>query len=149
MRVQYRTGILLLFAAITCAGATEDAIAAYKGADYNRAIPLLQTAVAASPQDAVLNAALLSALVYEGRLDDASELADNAAAAFPQSPEVTAARGEEAVRQGRPRGRRGRQRDARRQITLITFVEQRPVGERQTRHGRPHVNPVSCPGFMV
>lgn len=85
---------LLVSVNASWAGPAEDAIAAYKSADYNRAIPLLQAAVASTPKDAVLRADLLSALVYEGRLDEASEAADADAADFPQSPEVLAARGE-------------------------------------------------------
>lgn len=92
--------LLILSAATSSASPNEDAIAAYKDADYLRAIPLLQAAVASTPKDPLLNAALLSALVYEGRVDEASDAAENAAAAFPQSPEVVAARGEFAFYMG-------------------------------------------------
>ncbi len=69
-------------------------MAAYKAADYKIAIPLLQAAAAKIPHDPLISAALLSALVYEGRLDQASDAAEEDAAAFPNSPEVIAARGE-------------------------------------------------------
>jgi predicted aspartyl protease len=71
-----------------------DALATYKSGDYKTAIPLLQAAAAKSPRDPVMAAALLSALVYEGRVDEAADAANAAAGAFPNSPEVTAARGE-------------------------------------------------------
>lgn len=76
------------------ADGAQDAIAAYKAADYSHAIPLLETALSAAPRDPVLRADLLSALVYEGRIDEASDAADQDAAQFPQSFEVTAARAE-------------------------------------------------------
>ncbi len=69
-------------------------MAAYKAADYNTAIPLLQTAAAKTPADPLISAALLSSLVYEGRLQQASDAAEADARAFPNSPEVIAARGE-------------------------------------------------------
>lgn len=84
----------LCFAAGCALAAGEDALTVYKSANYKVAIPLLETAVQQSPKDAHLAAALLSSLVYEGRVDDASDAADRDAAAFPDSGEVTAARGE-------------------------------------------------------
>lgn len=71
-----------------------DPIAVYKSGDYARALPLLQEAVAKNPKDSSLQAALLSTLVYEGRVDEASDAADDDAQNFPQSPEVLTARGE-------------------------------------------------------
>ena len=47
-----------------------------------------------------LQAALLSSLVYEEHVDDASDTADADAANFPKSPEVLAARGEFAFYMG-------------------------------------------------
>jgi hypothetical protein len=69
-------------------------LAAYREGDYKTAIPLLQAATASAHSDPILRTALLSALVYEGQLDAASDAADAAAQDFPNSPEVTAARGE-------------------------------------------------------
>lgn len=79
---------------------TDPALAAYEEANYEKAIPLLQSALAANPKDAVLNAALLSALVYQERVDDAVRAATADAANFPNSPEVLAARGEFAFYMG-------------------------------------------------
>jgi tetratricopeptide (TPR) repeat protein len=78
----------------------DDPIAVYKSGDYTRALPLLQQAVAKSPKDPSLQAALLSALVYQGRVDEASDAADDDAQNFPQSPEVLSARGEFAYYMG-------------------------------------------------
>ncbi len=75
-------------------------MAAYKAADYRTAIPLLQAAAAKTPQDPLIRAALLSALVYEGRLAEASDAAEADAAAWANSPEVIAARGEFAFYMG-------------------------------------------------
>jgi tetratricopeptide (TPR) repeat protein len=77
-----------------------DPLSVFKSGDYVRAIPLLQQAIARNPNDAALQAALLSALVYEGRVDDASDAADAGAQKFPQSPDVLAARGEFAFYMG-------------------------------------------------
>jgi predicted aspartyl protease len=73
---------------------TDTGLAAYREGDYKKAIPLLQAAVASAHSDSTLRAALLSAVVYEGQLDAASDAADAAAQDFPSSPEVLAARGE-------------------------------------------------------
>lgn len=78
----------------------DNALAVYKTGDYKTALPLLQAAVANAPKDPVIHAALLSALVYEGRVDDASAAAETDAADFPNSPEVVAARGEFAYYMG-------------------------------------------------
>lgn len=77
-----------------------DALAVYRAADYKTAIPLLQAAAVKTPPDPVIHAALLSALVYEGRVDDAADLAAQEALSFPDSPEVMAARGEFAFYMG-------------------------------------------------
>src|ERR1700761_7199950 len=69
-------------------------MAVYRSGDYKTAIPLLQVARAKTPQDPLIAAALLSALVYEGRVDEAADAAEEDATKFPGSPEVTAARGE-------------------------------------------------------
>ena len=75
-------------------GETDDALKLYKDANYKAALPLLKTAVAADPKNAVLHAALLSSLTYEGMVDEAVDEAGADEAAFPQSPEVLTARGE-------------------------------------------------------
>lgn len=77
-----------------------DPIAVYKSGDYVHAIPLLQQAVAKNPKDPVMQAALLSALVYQGRVDEAADAAENDAQNFPQSPDVLAARGDFAFYMG-------------------------------------------------
>ncbi|HEX3682106.1 MAG TPA: aspartyl protease family protein [Bryobacteraceae bacterium] len=82
------TGPILLLADAS------DGVAVYKTGDYETAIPLLRAAAAKTPQDPLISAALLSALVYEGRVDEAADTADADASAFPNSPEVMAARGE-------------------------------------------------------
>ena len=86
--------LLIAFAFVLRADEPADPIAAYKSGEYARALPLLQQAVAKNPKDALLQAALLSTLVYQGHVDDASDAADEDADNFPQSPEVIAARGE-------------------------------------------------------
>lgn len=89
----------LVISAQVCA-ASDNAIAAYKMADYERAIPLLQADIAGNPNDARAQAALLSALVYQGRADEASQAAQADAIAFPDSPDVIAARGDFAFYMG-------------------------------------------------
>jgi|GEM_PF-2645808 len=84
---------ILSFPAILVADAS-DGMTAYRAADYKTAIPLLQAATAQSPKDPLISAALLSALVYEGRADEAADAALADGAASPNSPEITAARGE-------------------------------------------------------
>ncbi len=78
----------------------DNGLTAYKSGNFAAAIPLLQNAVSKSPNDAFLQAALLSSLVYEGKVDLASDLDEHDAAAFPDSPEVLAARGEFAFYMG-------------------------------------------------
>jgi tetratricopeptide (TPR) repeat protein len=73
---------------------SDNGLPAWREGNCKQAIPLLQAAAASAPADASLHAALLSALVYEGRVDDASGADQADAQAFPDSPEVTAARGE-------------------------------------------------------
>ncbi len=77
-----------------------DALAVYKSGDYARALPLMQQALARNPKDAVMQAALLSVLVYQGRVDEAADAADGDARNFPQSPDVLAARGDFAFYMG-------------------------------------------------
>jgi hypothetical protein len=50
----------------------DSGLKAYQDANFQVAIPLLQAAVAKTPNDPVVQAALLSSLVYEGRVDDAA-----------------------------------------------------------------------------
>lgn len=69
-------------------------LAVYKSGDYKTALPLLQAAVAQNPKDASLRAALLSALVYEGHVDEAADAAEVAGRDFPLSPEIMTARAE-------------------------------------------------------
>lgn len=93
--------ILVVFlpaAALLAGGNT--ALEIYKSGDFEKAIPLLQAACREKSQDPVTRAAFLSSLVYEGRLDEASAEAGQDAAAFPESPEMTAARGEFAFYMG-------------------------------------------------
>ncbi len=79
---------------------SEDALAVYKAADFDRALPLLRAAVAASPQDDALNAALLSSLVYQGQVDAAADTAIADKKRFPSSPAIITARGEFAYYMG-------------------------------------------------
>jgi tetratricopeptide (TPR) repeat protein len=92
--VRFRLAIFLGLLPWLVWSQTDNGIAAYKEGDYKTAIPQLQAAAAASPKDPLVHAALLSSLVYEGRVDEASESADSAAQDFPDSPYVIAARGE-------------------------------------------------------
>lgn len=85
---------LVLLSATGLLAQVPDVIEVYKTGNYKAAIPLLQASETKNPRDALIAAALLSALVYEGRVDEASDTADTDAAAFPNSPEVIAARGE-------------------------------------------------------
>jgi tetratricopeptide (TPR) repeat protein len=88
----------LLFLSLLFAGGlwaqSADPLTSYKEANYKVAIPVLKAAIAADPKNALLHAALLSSLTYEGRVDEASDEADADEAAFPQSADVLAARGE-------------------------------------------------------
>ncbi|MBV8867419.1 MAG: aspartyl protease family protein [Acidobacteriaceae bacterium] len=72
----------------------DNGLAAYKSGNFEAAIPLLQNAAAKTPGDPILQAALLSSLIYEGRVDQGSDVDERDATAFPNSPEVIAARGE-------------------------------------------------------
>jgi tetratricopeptide (TPR) repeat protein len=78
----------------------DNGLAAYKAGNFEAAIPLLQAAAARSPSDASIQAALLSALLYENRVDGASDLSQRDESAFPNSPAVIAARGEFAFYMG-------------------------------------------------
>jgi tetratricopeptide (TPR) repeat protein len=73
---------------------TKDALALYKSGDYETALPQLQAAATQNPKDANLRAALLSALVYKGRTNEAAEAAEAASNDFPLSPEMMTARAE-------------------------------------------------------
>ncbi len=92
--------LALLLIPTAFAADADHALAVYKAGDYKTAIPLLRAAAASSPKDPLVRAALLSSLVYEGRVDEASDAADADTAEFPDSPEVMAARGEFALYMG-------------------------------------------------
>jgi tetratricopeptide (TPR) repeat protein len=95
--IQLLAGLLLIGVAHAD---VDSGMAAFRAGDYKTAVPLLSAAAGSDPKNAAVRAALLSALVYEGKLEEASEAADLAAANFPNSPEVTAARGEFAFYMG-------------------------------------------------
>lgn len=92
--------LALSLPSVLCLADSYDGLAVYKSGDYKTAIPLLEAAVNATPKDSVASAALLSALVYEGKVEEASDAAEADAARFPDSPEVIAARGEFAYYMG-------------------------------------------------
>ncbi len=92
-------GLALLSCFVTFAQ-NNDGIIAYKAGNFEVAVPLLRRAAAQSPQDAEAQAALLSSLVYEGKIEEASELDERDASAFAESPEMLAARGEFAFYMG-------------------------------------------------
>ncbi len=88
---------LVLACSVICSASFSqdtNGLAAFKAANYEVAIPLLRAAAARTPTDAGVEAALLSSLVYENKTDEAAEEDERAAKAFPNSPEVIAARGE-------------------------------------------------------
>jgi tetratricopeptide (TPR) repeat protein len=74
------------------ASPADDALAVYKSGNYQTALPQLQIAVTQNPKDPNLQAALLSALVYEGHTDEAADAAEAAGRDFPLSPEIMTAR---------------------------------------------------------
>ncbi|MBV8896143.1 MAG: tetratricopeptide repeat protein, partial [Acidobacteriaceae bacterium] len=90
----------LALAMLVHADEPSDPVSVYKSGDYVRAIPLLQQAVAKNPKDAVIQAALLSALVYQGQVDEATDAADGDAQNFLESPDVLSARGDLAFYMG-------------------------------------------------
>jgi tetratricopeptide (TPR) repeat protein len=94
------TVLTFCLASVLCTADSDNGIAAYKAGDYQTAIPLLEAAAAKTPNDAAIRAALLSALVYEGKIEEASDAVDADAVEFPNSPEVIAARGEFAYYMG-------------------------------------------------
>ncbi len=89
-----------LIASLPAFSQDNNGLADYKSGNFVAAIPLLQNAIAKSPNDAALQAALLSSLVYEGKVDQAASADEHDVAAFPNSPEVIAARGEFAFYMG-------------------------------------------------
>lgn len=96
-------GLPVLCVLISCGllrAADDDGLGLYRAGNFEAAIPVLQAAVAKSPEDAALQAALLSSLVYEGMIDEATDADDHDAAAFSRSGEVLAARGEYAFYMG-------------------------------------------------
>lgn len=99
-RIVFLAGIALIFRLAVVGGERDDSLSAYEAGDYKAAIPLLRAAAAAKPDDAAHQAALLSALVYEDAVDEASDLADADAEKFPNSAEVLAARGDFAFYMG-------------------------------------------------
>lgn len=70
------------------------ALDVFKSGDYKTAIPLLKAECSEDKSNVVLRSALLSALVYEGRVDAAADLSSELALQFPNSPEALAARAE-------------------------------------------------------
>lgn len=99
MRILFLAATPLLFTVALAHARTDvdSGTAAYRAGDYKTAIPLLSAASVSDAKNAAVRAALLSALVYEGKLEDASDAAERAATDFPDSPEVMAARGEFAL----------------------------------------------------
>src|SRR5689334_1915213 len=91
---------VFLLASVLCLANVDDGLAVYKAGNYEAAIPLLKATLSRTSANPVIRAALLSALVYEGKVEDASDAADIDAAEFPDSPEVIAARGEFAYYMG-------------------------------------------------
>ena len=73
---------------------TGAALQCFKTGDYKTAIPLLQAARSESVQPVAVKAALLSALVYEGRVDDATNLAAALEQEAATDPALMVARGE-------------------------------------------------------
>jgi tetratricopeptide (TPR) repeat protein len=96
MRIHFlvTTSVFLALSAVAARADVDSAMAAFRAGDYDTALPELTAAAASDAKKATVRAALLSALVYQGKLDEASDAAELAAVAFPDSPEVTAARGE-------------------------------------------------------
>src|SRR6476469_8404039 len=88
--------VLLSFLA-PCVNALADsqvALEVFKSGDYKSAIPLLQAQCSADGENVLAQAALLSALVYQSKVEEASDLSEQLAQRFPNSPEALAARGE-------------------------------------------------------
>jgi tetratricopeptide (TPR) repeat protein len=98
--------VLLLAAfALTAAVGTlwaeqSDGLAEYKDGDYLVAIPLLQKTASSSPDRPEIHAALLSALTYEGRVDEAESENTIVSQRFPASIPAIAARGDFAFYMG-------------------------------------------------
>ncbi len=93
-------GLCFSLAVVAAVQEPADPVSVFKTGDYKRAIPLLQSAVAKAPKDPALSAALLSALVYEARVDEATDAYNDYETKFPDSPEIMAARGEFAFYMG-------------------------------------------------
>ena len=89
------TSILVLVCTAVCGWSADAdaALACYKSGDYKAAIPLLQAAATDPANAAAVRPALLSALVYEGRVDDAVNLELALAAELPNDPHAMTARG--------------------------------------------------------
>jgi Flp pilus assembly protein TadD len=87
--------LLLIFACLPSLAATpEEALASWKSGDYASAVPLLKS-VTVTPECAEsIRSALLSALVYQGNVDEATVVANGLSVDFPNSPTSMAARGE-------------------------------------------------------
>ena len=71
-----------------------DGIAKFRAGAYREAIPLLEQSQTANPQDPIAGSDLLSALVYEGRVDEAVSLGSSLSTTFPDSPDALAAEGD-------------------------------------------------------
>ncbi|HLH03565.1 MAG TPA: aspartyl protease family protein [Bryobacteraceae bacterium] len=97
----FRRLVLFFAFTLTCQllAQSDNGLSAYKDANFEAAIPLLETAHAQSPKDPAVLAALLSSLTAEDRVDRAVEI-DQEAAAFGNVPEVLVARGEFAFHMG-------------------------------------------------
>ena len=73
---------------------SDAALKTYKDANYELALPLLKAAIGREPKNAVLRAAYLSALVYQGKVDEAGDVFEAVTEEFPNSIEVLTARAE-------------------------------------------------------
>lgn len=86
--------LLSLLPSFVAAAASGPALEVFKSGVYKSAIPLLQRQCSTDKDNVTLRAALLSALVYEGKVDQAADLSQDLAQGFPGSPEALAPRGE-------------------------------------------------------
>ena len=82
--------LLSLLPSFVAAAASGPALEVFKSGVYKSAIPLLQRQCSTDKDNVTLRAALLSALVYEGKVDQAADLSQDLAQGFPSSPEALA-----------------------------------------------------------
>ncbi len=75
-------------------GQQSNGLAEYREANFKVALPLLRKAAPSEPANAKIQAALLTALVYEDQVDESSDVFDDLATKFPNDPGVLAARGD-------------------------------------------------------